>query len=58
LQVDNDDKSDIDDDELEAINATAAAATAEGEATGAATTKDGGDKQKSVRMSVSGAPGG
>jgi hypothetical protein len=59
LQVDDDDKSDLDDDELEAINATAAAATNEGEATtaGGATTKEG-DKQKSVRMSVTGAPGG
>jgi hypothetical protein len=59
LQVDDDDKSDLDDDELEAINATAAAATNEGEATtaGGATTKEG-DKQKSVRMSVTGMPGG
>jgi hypothetical protein len=58
LQVDDDDKSDLDDDELEAINATAGAATTEGEATtaGGATTKEG-DKQKSVRMSVTGAPG-
>eukprot|EP00883_Tetradesmus_obliquus_P002715 jgi/Sobl393_1/12921/SZX78204.1 len=57
MQVDDDDRSDIDDDELEAINATAAAAATEGEATtaGGATGKDG-DKQKSVRMSVTGAP--
>ncbi|KAF8055488.1 tmcC [Scenedesmus sp. PABB004] len=53
-QVDDDDKSDLDDDELEAINATAAATDA-GDAAGGA--KEEG-KGKSVRMSVAGAPAG
>lgn len=56
-QVDDDDKSDLDDDELEAINAAGAGGqtTGDGNATtnaGDATTKD--TEKKSVRMNIGG----
>jgi hypothetical protein len=59
LQVDDDDKSDLDDDELEAINAAGAGGQTTGDGnnttSGDATVKDGDAKQtKSVRMNIGG----
>lgn len=60
-QVDDDDKSDLDDDELEAIAATGGNQT-EGAATtnngGEATAKGEGEAKKSVRMNMPGGAGG